>query len=163
MILSGSLSSAAVMAKVQSGNDRYSTTGKIQKIPASISNVSRNAAFFLWRAGFFLVLYATYIVPPLWMLHTYVACPFPTLVHLVTLPVMTVFLIGVPMSVCLHRYFSHQAFKTTRAFQFVLGVVACFGFQNGPLWWAGKHNRHHRTCDTAEEGMVHNVMPLIKL
>jgi stearoyl-CoA desaturase (delta-9 desaturase) len=46
-----------------------------------------------------------------------------------------------------HRYFSHHAFKTTRAFQFVLGWLGCAAMQNGPLWWASGHRKHHRFSD----------------
>jgi len=46
-----------------------------------------------------------------------------------------------------HRYFSHHAFKTSRAFQFVLGWLGCAAMQNGPLWWASGHRRHHRFSD----------------
>ena len=55
--------------------------------------------------------------------------------------------IGIPMSVCLHRYFSHKAFETSRPVQFVLGVVACLAYQGGPLWWAAMHLTHHQHCD----------------
>jgi stearoyl-CoA desaturase (delta-9 desaturase) len=57
------------------------------------------------------------------------------------------FLIGVPMSVCLHRYFSHAAFSTSRPMQALIGVVACMAYQGGPLWWSAKHGRHHHYCD----------------
>jgi len=60
---------------------------------------------------------------------------------------MAIALIGGPMSICLHRYFGHSAFRTTRPFQFVLGLVSCLAWQRGPLWWAGKHRRHHKHCD----------------
>jgi stearoyl-CoA desaturase (delta-9 desaturase) len=46
-----------------------------------------------------------------------------------------------------HRYFSHHAFKTTRAFQFVLAWLGCTAMQNGPAWWASSHRRHHRFAD----------------
>ena len=46
-----------------------------------------------------------------------------------------------------HRYFSHHAFKTTRAFQLVLGWLGCSAMQNGPLWWASGHRTHHRFSD----------------
>eukprot|EP00184_Porphyridium_aerugineum_P001070 CAMPEP_0184706884 /NCGR_PEP_ID=MMETSP0313-20130426/36984_1 /TAXON_ID=2792 /ORGANISM="Porphyridium aerugineum, Strain SAG 1380-2" /LENGTH=367 /DNA_ID=CAMNT_0027168451 /DNA_START=1256 /DNA_END=2359 /DNA_ORIENTATION=+ len=60
-------------------------------------------------------------------------------------------LIGCVMSVCLHRFFSHRAFQTTRWFSFVLAWVSCLAAQRGPLWWASKHIKHHATCDTAED------------
>jgi stearoyl-CoA desaturase (delta-9 desaturase) len=50
-----------------------------------------------------------------------------------------------------HRYFSHRAFKTSRAFQFLLGLVGTMAMQNGPLWWASWHRRHHRYSDTRDD------------
>jgi stearoyl-CoA desaturase (delta-9 desaturase) len=47
-----------------------------------------------------------------------------------------------------HRYFSHRAFKTGRVAQFVLAWLGCAAMQNGPLWWASHHRRHHRAPDT---------------
>jgi stearoyl-CoA desaturase (delta-9 desaturase) len=47
-----------------------------------------------------------------------------------------------------HRYFSHRAFRTSRAFQFLLAVVAQTSGQKGALWWASHHRRHHRYSDT---------------
>ena len=46
-----------------------------------------------------------------------------------------------------HRYFSHHSFKTGRVFQFVLAWLGCSAMQNGPLWWASGHRRHHRFSD----------------
>jgi len=56
-------------------------------------------------------------------------------------------LIGGPMSICLHRFFAHSAFSTTRSFRFFLAIVSTFAYQGGPLWWASKHRRHHKLCD----------------
>jgi stearoyl-CoA desaturase (delta-9 desaturase) len=50
-----------------------------------------------------------------------------------------------------HRYFSHRAFKTSRAFQFVLGLLGTMAMQNGPLWWSSWHRRHHRYSDTPDD------------
>jgi stearoyl-CoA desaturase (Delta-9 desaturase) len=47
-----------------------------------------------------------------------------------------------------HRYFAHRAFKTSRAFQLVLAVLAQTSAQRGVLWWAAKHRRHHKHSDT---------------
>jgi stearoyl-CoA desaturase (delta-9 desaturase) len=47
-----------------------------------------------------------------------------------------------------HRYFSHRSYKTSRAFQFVLGFLGTTAMQNGPLWWASWHRRHHKYSDT---------------
>lgn len=59
--------------------------------------------------------------------------------------------VGCCMSICLHRYFAHGAFKTSRPFQFILGFVGSLALQGGVLWWAGKHNRHHKHCDEVED------------
>jgi stearoyl-CoA desaturase (delta-9 desaturase) len=50
-----------------------------------------------------------------------------------------------------HRYFSHRAFKTSRAFQFVLAFLAQTSAQRGVLWWAAKHRHHHRYSDTRDD------------
>ncbi|PJE03184.1 MAG: acyl-CoA desaturase [Leptospira sp.] len=47
-----------------------------------------------------------------------------------------------------HRYFSHNAFKTSRVFQFILGWIGAMSMQKGPLWWAAHHRNHHRYSDT---------------
>ncbi len=47
-----------------------------------------------------------------------------------------------------HRYFSHRAYRTSRAFQFVLALLAQTSAQKGALWWAAHHRRHHRYSDT---------------
>lgn len=46
-----------------------------------------------------------------------------------------------------HRYFSHRSYKTSRAFQFFLALLGTMSMQNGPLWWASWHRRHHRFSD----------------
>jgi stearoyl-CoA desaturase (Delta-9 desaturase) len=47
-----------------------------------------------------------------------------------------------------HRYFSHRAFATSRAFQFVLAFLSQTTAQNSVLWWAALHRRHHLHSDT---------------
>jgi stearoyl-CoA desaturase (delta-9 desaturase) len=50
-----------------------------------------------------------------------------------------------------HRYFSHRGYKTSRAFQFILGLLGTTATQKGPLWWAAIHRRHHRESDTPRD------------
>jgi stearoyl-CoA desaturase (delta-9 desaturase) len=53
-----------------------------------------------------------------------------------------------------HRYFSHRAYATSRAFQFVLAVLSQSTTQKSVLWWAAKHRHHHLHSDT--EADVHS-------
>jgi stearoyl-CoA desaturase (delta-9 desaturase) len=50
-----------------------------------------------------------------------------------------------------HRYFSHKAYKTSRFWQFMFGVVGCAAVQRGPLWWASNHRHHHVHSDDQED------------
>ncbi len=55
-----------------------------------------------------------------------------------------------------HRYFSHKAFKTSRAVQFLFAVIGASCVQRGPLWWAAHHRNHHRHADTEQD--LHSPM-----
>ena len=46
-----------------------------------------------------------------------------------------------------HRYFSHRAFRTSRAWQLVFAILGASAAQRGPLWWAAHHRNHHRHPD----------------
>jgi stearoyl-CoA desaturase (Delta-9 desaturase) len=50
-----------------------------------------------------------------------------------------------------HRYFSHRTFKTSRPFQFLLGLLGTTAVQKGPLWWAAHHRHHHAYSDKPED------------
>ena len=50
-----------------------------------------------------------------------------------------------------HRYFSHRAFRTSRAAQFVFAVLGASAVQRGPLWWAAHHRDHHKHADTERD------------
>ena len=50
-----------------------------------------------------------------------------------------------------HRYFSHKAFRTSRAMQFLFAVLGAASVQRGPLWWAAHHRHHHRHADTDQD------------
>lgn len=54
-----------------------------------------------------------------------------------------------------HRYFSHRAFRTSRAFQFFLAFLAQTSAQKGVVWWASHHRLHHKKSDLP--GDVHSV------
>ncbi|HEY5373961.1 MAG TPA: acyl-CoA desaturase [Polyangiaceae bacterium] len=55
-----------------------------------------------------------------------------------------------------HRYFSHRTYRTSRAFQFLLAVLAMTSVQKGVLWWASHHRLHHRNSDQPND--VHSVL-----
>ena len=55
-----------------------------------------------------------------------------------------------------HRYFSHRSFKTSRIFQFLLAFVAQSSAQQGALWWAAHHRKHHKYSDTPQD--VHSPL-----
>jgi stearoyl-CoA desaturase (delta-9 desaturase) len=50
-----------------------------------------------------------------------------------------------------HRYFSHRAFKTSRAFQLLLAIGAQSAAQKGVIWWASHHRWHHKYSDTPQD------------
>jgi stearoyl-CoA desaturase (Delta-9 desaturase) len=50
-----------------------------------------------------------------------------------------------------HRYFSHRSFKTSRAGQFIFGLLGASAVQRGPVWWAAHHRHHHANSDNHED------------
>ncbi len=50
-----------------------------------------------------------------------------------------------------HRYFSHKAYKTSRAGQFIFAVLGASAVQRGPIWWAANHRHHHAHSDLNED------------
>jgi stearoyl-CoA desaturase (delta-9 desaturase) len=46
-----------------------------------------------------------------------------------------------------HRYFSHRAFRTSRAAQLAFALLGSSAVQRGPLWWAAHHRHHHVHAD----------------
>ena len=50
-----------------------------------------------------------------------------------------------------HRYFSHRAFKTSRAGQFIFAVLGASCVQRGPIWWAAHHRHHHAHSDQTDD------------
>jgi len=76
-------------------------------------------------------------------------------IQLATSSLAVVFLLlvkeGFCMSVCLHRYAAHAAFKTHWATSLALGWLGCMAGQGGPIWWASKHRCHHKHCETPRD------------
>lgn len=53
-----------------------------------------------------------------------------------------------------HRYFCHRAYRASRAWQFVFGLIGLTSVQRGPLWWASVHRHHH--AHSEEETDAHS-------
>jgi stearoyl-CoA desaturase (delta-9 desaturase) len=73
----------------------------------------------------------------------------------VALALASYFVRMVVVTATYHRYFSHRSFKTSRAFQFVLAVLAQSAGQKGVIWWASHHRWHHKHSDTPRD--VHSA------
>jgi stearoyl-CoA desaturase (delta-9 desaturase) len=52
------------------------------------------------------------------------------------------------LSVGLHRYFSHGAFRTTRFWHNFMALYSVLLLNGSPQGWAAAHNTHHRWSDT---------------
>ena len=55
---------------------------------------------------------------------------------------------GLGVTAGFHRYFAHKAFRTSRAFQFVLALAGSLATQGGLLWWVSHHRDHHRYTES---------------
>ncbi len=60
-------------------------------------------------------------------------------------------LTGVGISVGYHRLFTHRAFETNRAVQFILAVLGSMAVEGPLLKWAALHRRHHQHSDTHDD------------
>ncbi|HEY3893770.1 MAG TPA: acyl-CoA desaturase [Pseudonocardiaceae bacterium] len=54
---------------------------------------------------------------------------------------------GLGVSVGLHRYFTHGAFKATRPFRIALAMAGSLSFQGPVIEWVADHRRHHAFAD----------------
>lgn len=65
--------------------------------------------------------------------------------------VLAIIKVGICMSVCLHRYAAHAAFKCNPTTRFLLMILGCSANQGGPIWWASQHRCHHKYCDVPKD------------
>ncbi len=61
---------------------------------------------------------------------------------------------GFGITVGYHRYFTHEAFKTSRPMAFLLALFGGLAGQGTPSWWTYRHRMHHRHTD--REGDPHS-------
>jgi stearoyl-CoA desaturase (delta-9 desaturase) len=66
----------------------------------------------------------------------------------------------VGMSVGLHRYFAHRAFKTGPRMRAALAVLGCMAAQGPLISWVSVHRRHHEYSD--EAGDPHSPNPALR-
>ncbi len=59
--------------------------------------------------------------------------------------------VNICMSVCLHRYAAHSAFKCGYKTNVALSLLGCLANQGGPIWWASQHRCHHKHCDVKRD------------
>lgn len=64
---------------------------------------------------------------------------------------LTIMKVNIFMSVCLHRYAAHSAFKCGPITSTALLIMGCLANQGGPIWWASKHRLHHKYCDVKRD------------
>jgi stearoyl-CoA desaturase (delta-9 desaturase) len=50
-----------------------------------------------------------------------------------------------------HRYFSHRAFRTSRAVEVLFVVLGSCALQGTLLYWVSTHRRHHQFSDTPDD------------
>jgi stearoyl-CoA desaturase (Delta-9 desaturase) len=60
-------------------------------------------------------------------------------------------LTAIGITVGFHRLFTHHAFETNRAVQFVFAVLGSMAVQGPLLEWVALHRRHHQHSDDAED------------
>jgi len=96
-------------------------------------------------------LYCILIVPST-MASTVLVAQFANWPFLLVLSVaLAMVKVNICMSVCLHRYAAHNAFKCGPVTSFILLVLGCLANQGGPLWWASQHRCHHKYCDVPRD------------
>jgi stearoyl-CoA desaturase (Delta-9 desaturase) len=57
------------------------------------------------------------------------------------------FLSMIGMSLGLHRYFTHRAFKTSDTLRIILAILGCMSAQGPMISWVAVHRRHHECSD----------------
>ncbi|MGH8476094.1 MAG: hypothetical protein ACRER2_10050 [Methylococcales bacterium] len=55
------------------------------------------------------------------------------------------------MTLGFHRYYSHAAYKASRAYEFFITYSCAASNQAAMSWWAGTHRFHHVHCDDDQD------------
>mmetsp|Transcript_15828 Transcript_15828/g.23803 ORF Transcript_15828/g.23803 Transcript_15828/m.23803 type:complete len:356 (-) Transcript_15828:252-1319(-) len=110
---------------------------------------------FSWAASLFRrkTLYCIVVVPT-FMTSLLLCTSLDNIQPQVALSIATAIAIckvNICMSVCLHRYAAHSAFKCGYFTNIFLAVLGCLANQGGPIWWASQHRCHHKHCDVKRD------------
>ena len=108
---------------------------------ASLDNGAAIRSSALWRALPFLGVHVAFLAA-IW---------YPPTLGLVLLAVVGYAIRMWAITAGYHRYFSHRSYRTSRVFQFVLAYLGTTALQQGPLFWASSHRRHHKHSDQAAD------------
>jgi stearoyl-CoA desaturase (Delta-9 desaturase) len=99
----------------------------------------------------------TQLVPLAAVLYAAVAAAvfhrYPTSLEISLLAVFFL-LTMIGLEVGYHRYFAHQAFRTSRLVERVLAFLGSIAMHGGVIWWTATHRRHHARSDSP--GDVHS-------
>jgi len=69
---------------------------------------------------------------------------------------------GVCMSVALHRYAAHAAFRCGPLTNFAISWLGCMANQGGPIWWGSQHRCHHKFCDGPRDPHSPELMGIVR-
>lgn len=58
-------------------------------------------------------------------------------------------LLGVTL--CYHRLLAHRSFQIPKPLEYLLALLACLAFQNGPVKWVAVHRVHHAYSDRPQD------------
>ena len=65
------------------------------------------------------------------------------------LTVFSTYVLVIGVSVGMHRLFCHRSYKTTRPWEWFLGIAGTLAVLGSPAQWALIHSAHHRYSDSA--------------
>lgn len=82
--------------------------------------------------------------------------------HWLPFLIATFLISNIGQSGALHRYFTHNSFKTGPIRHWILGFLATIATQGSILHWVGMHRLHHRHSDTENDPINHETIGLWK-